>query len=40
MGKKQKSNSQKFFAGGSGGYTGSKLCVIPWNGKINSKNVS
>ena len=30
--KKQKPNSQKFFAG-SGGFS-SKLSIIPWNGKI------
>ena len=35
--KKQKPNSERFFAG-----TGhsSKLSIIPWNGKINSKNSS
>ena len=33
--KKQKPNSQKFFAG-SGGFS-SKLSIIPWNGKILKK---
>ena len=33
--KKQKPNSQKFFAG-SGGFS-SKLSIIPWNGKFLKK---